>query len=602
MNTTTKNLPSSKSESVVLIAQISALSIAVLAFYFQYLGRPTFSEESPTSIAALRSLAAMLPCVVLIGSFCLRLQWAPTIGFITSIAMLLTVGSSSASTVLIVGLWIATLLGCVFAMRNNTDGVLATFAGLKHTWNQGFKPLAVVGLVLLLLSSPMLLLMYGFAYGPGRGDHVGIAPEGSIKERRAWAKKEMFEYFELTDKWVRESTMIQSDIGKVIDVAPIGSPNRFVAGGFTDGSHCRMNLQVIGERGEGVLYLPVVDVNNSYQLYDVSPWSTWTFGGKTSTMYHSGKSWIESSDHVELIAEIRNRSADSDHEEVIGLCQLLSELINDDLAWENTGTRKQHYPDKQLFVDMPKTYRCEILETYGKSLAATGDTEKATNALVQCAEVALKSFHDLHYAEFQVQTRIQYGAQYLTIANNALIAAEKISPRQEKVLKLARKRTVHKMLFDLDASDAHMSFHSEEGEKRENMERKLRQFIEGAKYVAHESKWLRGKMGTMRIRPELRRNGDIFLNQEGYYQSARVSVEVAGTWGRSGCLSMRMVELKSEARPVDLFSENPRHPTFNFTFSRVNWKADGDSNETRLSTKTLAPKPPKSRRKQVAAK
>ena len=134
-----------------------------------------------------------------------------------------------------------------------------------------------------------MLIAVLFSLESGPNNSPAVAPNADFETRRAWGKNEMSEYLKYAEKWARKSSLIYEDIGFVTKVAPIGGPNRFHQGGFTDGSYCSMNLQVIGTKGEGLLTLPKVYVNNMGQLYEISKHSTWKFEGKTEVILHSGK-------------------------------------------------------------------------------------------------------------------------------------------------------------------------------------------------------------------------------------------------------------------------------------------------------------------------
>ena len=95
-----------------------------------------------------------------------------------------------------------------------------------------------------------------FANEMGAASVAGPAPDANYDIRRSWGEKNLHHHFARIDEWIRHSKEIEADVGKVIGVAPIGSPNSYDEG--VGESWARMNLQVIGENGEGILYLPDV--------------------------------------------------------------------------------------------------------------------------------------------------------------------------------------------------------------------------------------------------------------------------------------------------------------------------------------------------------
>ena len=104
----------------------------------------------------------------------------------------------------------------------------------------------------------------------------GPAPDGGYAVRRAWGEENLKHHFTAVDKWVRNSSEIAQDIGPVKGVAPIGEPNSF--GASFGESNASMNLQVIGEHGEGILHLPDVCADDPRHLYGVKVNRlTWSF-------------------------------------------------------------------------------------------------------------------------------------------------------------------------------------------------------------------------------------------------------------------------------------------------------------------------------------
>ena len=89
---------------------------------------------------------------------------------------------------------------------------------------------------------------------------IGPAPNDVFAVRREWGQEKL-PYFDETEKWIRGSKQIADDIGKVTGVAPIGSPNNY-GESFGEASS-DMNLQVVGERGEGTLLLQGLEYRGS---------------------------------------------------------------------------------------------------------------------------------------------------------------------------------------------------------------------------------------------------------------------------------------------------------------------------------------------------
>ncbi|MDB4766122.1 hypothetical protein OAG71_00395 [bacterium] len=95
---------------------------------------------------------------------------------------------------------------------------------------------------------------FGLAlYSLETGDVDGPAPKGSYEDRRSWGEDNLGVFFASAEAFVKRNKTIKNDIGEIYGVAPILSPNKH---GSSFGESCtKLNLQVIGSRGEGVLRL-----------------------------------------------------------------------------------------------------------------------------------------------------------------------------------------------------------------------------------------------------------------------------------------------------------------------------------------------------------
>ena len=84
----------------------------------------------------------------------------------------------------------------------------------------------------------------------------GPAPDATYALRRDWANNNnLKKYFTAAEQWIHEDKAIEDEIGSVVGVAPIGEPNRYCEG-FGE-CWATMNLEVIGDKGEGVVGVTV---------------------------------------------------------------------------------------------------------------------------------------------------------------------------------------------------------------------------------------------------------------------------------------------------------------------------------------------------------
>lgn len=431
-----------------------------------------------------------------------------------------------------------------------------------------------------------LLMEFSFLFGPGRGDYPAVAPDADFATRRAWGQKEMFDYFELTEKWVRESSLIAEDVGNVSGVAPIGSPNRFYAGGFTDGSYCTMNLQVIGENGEGLVTLPVVNVNRGYELYGIADNSTWKFGDESDLITISGKSWLQEAGVDLLVDRIRTASEENMHEDVLATCEMLKAAV--DAAIENDSIEPIEFPTvaKDRFDNLPYVYRAEMLHRYADSLFQLGQDDEASKAFRKEANYHIEHADAFRYSNAYMGHRNPTELpRSIEAARVAIIQASSLQPEDKDIKDLARQRAL--MAYRVSCGNFKMYYTGEEGAEREAMKRSLGELYDCVVRRARESAWLRGQMGTMKFRPKLNHCNHVEISRKGLYY-ATVVVEVTGSWGKSGLLQVSTSESKDGHKPLDLNAATPRGPSYPFTHSRVRW-TDSDGEQIKLSSKDLAP-------------
>ncbi len=438
---------------------------------------------------------------------------------------------------------------------------------------------------LAIFTSPVwafwLLLMYSSSYGPGRGDYPAVAPDADFETRRAWGEQEMFDHFELAEKWVRQSSLIAEDVGTVTGVAPIGSPNRFYAGGFTDGAHCAMNLQVIGEKGEGLLTMPEVNFNNIPSR--ISKESTWKFDDDpTEIIVISGKSWLQEEGVGALVDQVREHAVKKEYAGVVATCELLSVALNDPEDPDDIQTRRYSSERYGKFLNLPFLYRAEMLRRYAESLIQLGRRDDACSVLCLEAKLHLDCADLFRYG---LQDHLDSGdlTRSMEAARVAIMQASEIKPDDKMVIDLLKKRVL--MAHNI-RSDNFSSFYNEDEAKRDAMQRSLGELYNAAVSEAKQSDWLQGQLGSLSFQPKLNHSNHVRVNHDRLYD-ATVVLEVTGRWGRSGILEMYVRE-SEDRQPLDLNAVMPREPSYPFTISRVRWTGPYGK-KIKLSSKTRAP-------------
>ena len=116
--------------------------------------------------------------------------------------------------------------------------------------------------LVILLAIPTMLFVSGLDfcellfYDMKAASVEGPAPDATYVVRRDWANdNNLRKYFAAAEQWIRKDKSIEDEIGSVVGVAPIGGPNKYCAG-FGE-CWAAMNLEVIGDKGEGVVGVTV---------------------------------------------------------------------------------------------------------------------------------------------------------------------------------------------------------------------------------------------------------------------------------------------------------------------------------------------------------
>ena len=456
----------------------------------------------------------------------------------------------------------------------------------KSSWSLTF----MLFVALAIFTSPVwafwLLLMYSSSYGPGRGDYPAVAPDADFETRRAWGEQEMFDHFELAEKWVRQSSLIAEDVGTVTGVAPIGSPNRFYAGGFTDGAHCAMNLQVIGEKGEGLLTIPEVNVNNGYQLYGIAEESTWKFGNHApEVIVLSGKSRLQEEGVDVLVDQIRDHAEKQEYADVVATCELLSMAMNDP---EDNNEIQPHYMHSERygkFINLPFFYRAEMLRLYADSLFQLGRDDEACSALRLESKLHLDHADLFRYRGHADHLNPGDLTRSLEAARVAIMQLSEIETDDKWLNYLATERAL--MSHRIRTGSFRFYYNDEKEEGRKALKRSLGELYNVVASKTQQSSWLREQLGSMKLRPKLNHCNNVRINHHGLYD-ATVVLEVVGSWGKSGTLQMRIRESKDGLKPLDLNAVTLREPSYPFTISHARW-TDSGGEKTKLSTKTMTP-------------
>jgi len=591
-------------------AQGILLIAACSVFIYQFILLPQFPEGGILGSKASCCALCVIPSLLLLTVTFLNERWSPLIGLVLS--LLAVMGFAvfdepfaflGKSGIILWGFSIACLSVATFSTRSHAAETLKTLvAPLRHPL---IKIALIVGGAMACLQVMAVLFMGAVLSGLGDQNPDGYAPDTTYSERRAWGQREMRQYFDHADQWVRKSELIAGDIGKVNGVAPIGWPNKVVTF-FTDGPSVTMNLQVIGERGEGVLNLPEVQLPGYVKKdikvpFGIHEESSWNFQGNSTLITSSGKSWFHQVGFDEPYRRILSEATAGNHQRVIAECQAFEKVLPKSYGSEN---RRRWGPELHcgMFLGLPPRDRRSLLLLLGDSQAAIGNVEDACDCYFDAAVISLHALDTSYWARGNwsidgidpaVPTR------ELNNANEALKKAHQLAPENETLKKLARERA----LAAYKHRNGHLfgsTWDMSDDQLRERSLADLRDLHIIAVKLAKESPWLQQELGRMKIRPEKFSRSQMKINKSDRYQ-ARVTVEIAGSSGMSGKFTLNVFETPELSRPIDLYASDPRYPGRNYRGNSLTWRPE-NGKQVRLDGKTLKPRKRKKKKTRKSTK
>ena len=394
----------------------------------------------------------MLPSLLLFAVVLFDQRWSPIVGLVISLIVVMAytnfaepISYLKGPGIVLWGFSLACLAAATFVTRNQTKEILKTIAApFRHPLIQ----VALIVGVIMACFYGTVFLFFGVVFsGLGDQNPGGYAPDTQYAARRAWGQKEMRQYFEHIDQWVRRSKLITSDIGKVTGVAPIGWPNKVVTF-FTDGPSVTMNLQVIGERGEGVLNLPEVRlpgyVKKDLKLpFGIDEESSWNFLGNSTVITSSGKSWIQENGFDEAYGRIHADANTGNHRRVIETCITFDESLPDTFGDED---RRKWGPELHsgMFLGLPPRDRRALLLLLGDSHAVIGNKEQASDCYLDAAQISLDAIDNSYWSRGSLKQALDPAVPTLELenANDALKKAHQLAPENDSLKKLARERVL----------------------------------------------------------------------------------------------------------------------------------------------------------------
>ena len=386
----------------------------------------------------------------------------------------------------------------------------------------------------------------------GRRDDrlAGMAPAGSVDERRSWGEETFGDYLLHADEWIASSKMIAADLGAIELVAPIDSPNRYHPG-FTDGYFCEMNLEVIGANGRGILTLPYFEVASDGIVSLIGDEATWVFGGKRNLIHKSGDGYLNAYGLEKTYDQLMRLSANQS-EQIIQLFR----KFETDVQQTTLRSRGARHGKPSPLTKLHELYREPLLRRYANALKNQGDSFAAADAFGHVADLCLwrveQSMKDLGY---QSQRTVQ---EELDDANALLRAAADCAPEDETVLRLAKQRSALAYLHAIGSSPRPR----EDQDKSEWASTALGDFLVEAKAFAKRSPLVAQQAGkNVKIHIAENARSELRINRHGVFEGV-IFLDIDGSKG-DGRLLVTVCEDHKTCPAVDLFAPKPRateHP------------------------------------------
>lgn len=426
-----------------------------------------------------------------------------------------------------------------------------------------------IGVTLFVL--PLGFTVYQLSDATGLSG--GTAPEGSFATRRSWGEQIYGPYLKYIDAWVEKSPAITRDTGKVLSIAPISSPN-FYQGCFTDGCYAAMNLEIKGEKGSGVLYLPYISVSDSSKQPYIDSDSSWEFSGNRHLILKNGQSYLVQlgieSVYEAIMTEDNSQSTLKKYDQ-------FRELLK--YAEQPRGFRVPHHKHS-IAKTLHWFYREPLLIRLAQAWAEQHKPDEAISAYNELAETALDRAHNLLLGDAQRRDGKKEG-EALDRANSALKNAHTLDPEDDRTLRQARRRVELQHLFTADVIMAK----SNKNRDREQLTRQtLGLFYREAKSYARESPYLKRRLGTFSsidLAPYAISN--IAVTKSNHY-SAGIFLRVTSFKGE-GVLLVSLRENQKLVPAIDLFAPQPRAPQYPIKIYQSSWEPE-KGERVRLSGKT----------------
>ena len=204
-----------KTQCILLVCSLAGL-------LYEYGYRPKFPDEP----AGLGMALQMLPNLVLVIALVRQFSLASWIGLVAAtVALTWRLPDVSGHTfgpllgTLFPALWVITasaLLRDVFLDKATTKRVTGFLA-------RNIAGLLLISILPLMFAVPVAA-MFGLGSRSSRAE-CNEAPQADFETRRAWGEKEYPRYLKDVGQFAATSKMIRDDIGRVMKIAPVGSPN-----------------------------------------------------------------------------------------------------------------------------------------------------------------------------------------------------------------------------------------------------------------------------------------------------------------------------------------------------------------------------------------
>lgn len=407
---------------------------------------------------------------------------------------------------------------------------------------------------------------------PGCFNTSKSAPDGSYFVRNLWGRIYLSGMHSKLAPWVGTIPVVNENIGNVRRIAPIQGPNYQII--TIDTYDVVMTLEVQGERGSGILFIP----GYTGGIYGYGKWKgyphlskgiTWEFENNKKFLFPNGEEYF---DHLGL-TEIYNNLLLADKEnkpkQVVTLFRTFEpSFLKDPMAISHVNESSGFLP----YLIWP--YKRQVMPIIGKAFVQLGDKNKGTEILNDCLRFAVGNAMDnlspyrLDTAKAEVNLETAYDVVSLLASLDSILEPSRLIIQRVELVQFIKQQVAYRVRYDSTNRDRATWAKAILGQY----------FDEAIQWPLQASRVTKdvGKILSVELDPRFRsgfRVGRLNWSDNWIY-FVHVGLVIAGERG-TGKLVMRFFEDPTKVPSIDLYDRNPRGLSVPFRYSMPSWKMEG---------------------------